>query len=109
MQVLIDAGALPQSSKVGTAGDLQSLSSTLPALLDETRDLVESNDFWRVLKLGLGESFETFEHSLRPSFGLEALHPTPPPTEASITELPASTDSSTTINGGHAFGDVQEA
>ncbi|PWN34465.1 uncharacterized protein FA14DRAFT_181083 [Meira miltonrushii] len=113
LQVLIDAGALPQSSKVGTVGNLQSLSNTLPALLDETRDLVESNDFWRVLKLGLRESFGIFEHNLRPSFGLEASHPKaplPPPPEASITELPPSADPPLPpkINGGHSTGDVQE-
>lgn len=113
LQVLIDAGALPQSSKVGTVGNLQSLSNTLPALLDETRDLVESNDFWRVLKLGLRESFEIFEHNLRPSFGLEASQPKaplPPPAEASITELPPSTEPPLPpkINGDHSNGDVQE-
>lgn len=95
LQVLIDAGALPQSSKINTVSDLQSLSNTLPALLDETRDIVESNDFWRVLKLGLRESFDVLEHKLRPSFGLKALHtPHPPPSEAQITELAPSTDPS---------------
>lgn len=112
LQVLIDAGALPQSSKVGTIGDLHSLSNTLPALLDETRDLVESNDFWRVLKLGLRESFEIFEHNLRPSFGLESSQlgtPLQPITKASITELPTSTAEQSLpikMNGDHSF--VQE-
>lgn len=94
IDVLIEAGALPRSSKVGAAGGkLETLSSTLPALLDETRDIVESSDFWRVMRLGLRESFFVFEQNLRPSFGLDPIsekEEEKPLPEASIMELPAS-------------------
>lgn len=70
VQTLIDAGALPATSVPPGGASLEALSPTLPALLDETRDIVESDDFWRIMRLSLRSVFAVFENSMRPAFGL---------------------------------------
>jgi peroxin-3 len=66
--VLEKAGAIPSDPCVKS---IAQLSPQLPTLLDETKDLLESNDFSRILRLSLSRVFEVFEGTLRPTFGVE--------------------------------------
>lgn len=85
MQVLMDAGSVDPASLPPVGATLDTLSPHLPGLLDETRDILESHDFWHVFKLGTQQVFHVFATSLRPTFGLPSELPAPVP---SITELP---------------------
>lgn len=85
--VLEAAGALPghdarqrQGASRGPAGakekgslpsTLEEVDPTLCALIDETKDVIESSDFSRLLKLSLDTVFGVFEGTLRPTFGVE--------------------------------------
>ena len=80
VSVLQRAGAISASSP--PIKSLADLSNTLPALLDETKDLIESHDFARILRLSLNRVFEVFENTLRPTFGVE-----PPMTTAEVDGL----------------------
>lgn len=50
---------------------LEEVDPTLCALVDETKDVIESSDFTRLLKLSLDVVFGIFEGTLRPTFGVE--------------------------------------
>lgn len=80
VSVLQRAGAISANSP--PIKSLADLSHTLPALLDETKDLIESHDFARILRLSLNRVFEVFENTLRPTFGVE-----PPMTTAEVDGL----------------------
>jgi peroxin-3 len=68
LTVLEKAGAIPHDPTIKTLSDL---SPSLPTLLDETKDLLESKDFARILRLGLNRVFDVFEGTLRPTFRVE--------------------------------------
>jgi peroxin-3 len=55
---------------------ISQLSPNLPTLLDETKDILESSDFSRILRLSLSRVFQVFEETLRPTFGVEPAMPT---------------------------------
>lgn len=66
--VLEKAGAV---SPDPTVKNIAQLSPQLGPLLDETKDLLESKDFSRILRLCFNRVFEIFEATLRPTFGVE--------------------------------------
>lgn len=50
----------------------------LRALLDETKDFIDSPDFASVLRLCLDRVFVVFEHTMEPAFGIRPSTPSPP-------------------------------
>lgn len=68
--VLEKAGAISSDPTVKT---ISQLSPQLGPLLDETKDLLESKDFSRILRLCLNRVFQVFEATLRPTFGVEPI------------------------------------
>ncbi|SNX87962.1 related to Peroxisomal assembly protein PEX3 [Melanopsichium pennsylvanicum] len=67
VEVLVGAGALDaHSAQLGLA-----TNDKLRALLDETKDVIESQDFGTILALCIDRVFETFFDSLNPTFGIQ--------------------------------------
>lgn len=67
IHVLVGAGALD----AGTAQLALASNHKLRALLDETKDIVESQDFATILTLCIDRVFEIFFDSLNPTFGIQ--------------------------------------
>lgn len=72
--MLVRAGAVSREST--------HIPPALRALLDETRDVLESRDFSRVLRLSLNRVFAELDEALRPAFGVP---PPKPPGVPSMT------------------------
>ncbi|UZJ56026.1 hypothetical protein CBS101457_005346 [Exobasidium rhododendri] len=79
VSVLESAGAISHDPTIKSVADL---SPTLVTLLDETKDILESKDFARVLRLSLNSVFTVFEETLRPTFGVEPAQSTAAKTSA---------------------------
>lgn len=67
VDVLVGAGALDANS----AQLALATNDKLRALLDETKDIIESQDFGTILALCIDRVFETFFDSLNPTFGIQ--------------------------------------
>ncbi|SPO31440.1 related to Peroxisomal assembly protein PEX3 [Ustilago trichophora] len=67
VDVLVGAGALDAD----TAHLALATNHKLRALLDETKDIIESQDFVTILALCIDRVFETFFDSLNPTFGIQ--------------------------------------
>ncbi|SPO31724.1 related to Peroxisomal assembly protein PEX3 [Ustilago trichophora] len=67
VNVLVGAGALDAD----TAQLALVTNHKLRALLDETKDIIESQDFGTILALCIDRVFETFYESLNPTFGIQ--------------------------------------
>ena len=74
LDVLVRAGAVTR--------DTSRIPAALRALLDETRDVLESRDFRSVLRLSLSRVFAELDEALRPAFGVA---PPKPPGVPSMT------------------------
>ncbi|KAJ1021895.1 hypothetical protein NDA16_003657 [Ustilago loliicola] len=67
VDVLVGAGALDADA----AHYALATNHKLRALLDETKDVIESKDFGTILALCIDRVFETFFDSLNPTFGIQ--------------------------------------
>lgn len=67
VDVLVGAGALEADG----AHYALATNHKLRALLDETKDIIESKDFGTILALCIDRVFETFFDSLNPTFGIQ--------------------------------------
>ncbi|KAJ9476200.1 Peroxisomal biogenesis factor 3 [Pseudozyma hubeiensis] len=68
VDVLVGAGALDADH----ANFALASNHKLRALLDETKDIIESSDFGTILAICIDRVFETFYNSLNPTFGIQS-------------------------------------